>query len=43
VSKTAHIAEEVVVRKDVTERTETVRDDGRREQVEVQGANQRRP
>ena len=35
VSKTAHIAEEVVVRKDVTERTETVRDDVRREQVEV--------
>ena len=42
VSKTAHIAEEVVVRKDVTERTETVRDDVRREQVEVQDANQRR-
>ena len=43
VSKTAHIAEEVVVRKDVTERTETVRDEVRREQVEVQDANQRRP
>jgi uncharacterized protein (TIGR02271 family) len=42
VSKTAHIAEEVVVRKDVTERTETVRDDVRREQVDVQDASQRR-
>jgi stress response protein YsnF len=36
VTKTARVAEEVVVRKDVTERTETVRDDVRREQVEVQ-------
>ena len=42
VSKTAHIAEEVVVRKDVTERTERVRDDVRREQVDVQDASQRR-
>ena len=42
VSKTARVAEEVVVRKDATERTETVRDDVRREQVEVQDANQRR-
>src|ERR1700722_10706510 len=41
VSKTAHIAEEVVVRKDVTERTETVRDDVRREQVDVRDASQR--
>ena len=36
VSKTARVAEEVVVRKNVTERTETVRDDVRREEVEVQ-------
>jgi uncharacterized protein (TIGR02271 family) len=43
VSKTARVVEEVVVRKDATERTETVRDDVRREQVEVQDANQRRP
>jgi uncharacterized protein (TIGR02271 family) len=35
VSKTARVAEEVVVRKDVTERTETVRDDVRREEVDV--------
>ena len=42
VSKTARVAEEVVVRKDATERTETVRDDVRREQVEVEDANQRR-
>ena len=32
----------VVVRKDVTERTETVRDDVRREEVDVQDANRRR-
>jgi uncharacterized protein (TIGR02271 family) len=43
VSKTARVVEEVVVRKEATERTETVRDDVRREQVEVQDANQRRP
>jgi uncharacterized protein (TIGR02271 family) len=42
VNKTARVAEEVVVRKDTTERTETVRDDVRREEVEVQDANQRR-
>jgi uncharacterized protein (TIGR02271 family) len=41
VNKTAHIAEEVVVRKDVTERTETVRDDLRREQVDVQNPDRR--
>jgi uncharacterized protein (TIGR02271 family) len=41
VSKTAHIAEEVVVRKDVTERTETVHDDVRREQVDVQNPDRR--
>ena len=41
VNKTARIAEEVVVRKDVTERTETVRDDVRREEVDVQNANRR--
>ena len=42
VSKTARVVEEVVVRKEATERTETVRDDVRREPVEVQDANQRR-
>jgi stress response protein YsnF len=36
VSKTARVAEEVVVRKDVTEHTETVRDTVRREEVEVE-------
>lgn len=36
VSKTARVAEEVVVRKDVTEHTETVRDTVRREDVEVE-------
>lgn len=41
VNKTARVAEEVVVRKDVTERTETVRDDVRREEVEVQKPGQR--
>ena len=35
VSKTARVAEEVVVHKDATERTETVRDDVRREEVDV--------
>jgi uncharacterized protein (TIGR02271 family) len=43
VSKTAHIAEEVVVRKDTTERTETVRDDVRREEVEVKNPNRPNP
>jgi uncharacterized protein (TIGR02271 family) len=36
VSKTARIAEEVVVRKDATERTETVRDTVQREEVAVE-------
>jgi uncharacterized protein (TIGR02271 family) len=35
VSKTAHIKEEVVIRKDATERTETIRDTVRREDVEI--------
>ena len=35
VEKTAHVAEEVAVRKEETERTETVRDTVRREEVEV--------
>jgi uncharacterized protein (TIGR02271 family) len=41
VNKTARVAEEVVVRKDVTERTETVHDDVRREQVDVQNTDRR--
>ena len=43
VNKTARVAEEVVVRKDTAERTETVRDDVRREQVEIQDPNRRTP
>jgi uncharacterized protein (TIGR02271 family) len=43
VNKTARVAEEVVVHKEVTERTETVRDDVRREEVEVQKDADRRP
>ena len=35
VSKTARVKEEVVVRKDASERTETVRDTVRREDVEI--------
>jgi stress response protein YsnF len=35
VSKTARVKEEVVVRKDVRERTETVHDTVRREDVEI--------
>jgi stress response protein YsnF len=35
VSKTARVKEEVVLRKDATERTETVRDSVRREDVEI--------
>ena len=35
VEKTTHVAEEVAVRKEQTERTETVRDTVRREEVEV--------
>jgi uncharacterized protein (TIGR02271 family) len=43
VSKTARVAEEVVVRKDVDERTETVRDDVRREEGDIQDPNRRSP
>ena len=43
VSKTAHVAEEVVVHKESTERTETVRDDVRREEVEIQNPLARVP
>jgi stress response protein YsnF len=43
VNKTARVVEEVVVHKDVTERTETVRDTVRREEVDVQNGNHRRP
>ncbi len=41
VSKTAHVREEVVIRKDATDRSETVRDTVRREDVEItkDGAN----
>ena len=35
VSKTAHVAEEVVIGRESTERTETVRDTVRREDVEI--------
>jgi uncharacterized protein (TIGR02271 family) len=35
VAKTAHVVEEVVVGREVTERTETVKDTVRREEVEV--------
>jgi len=35
VEKTAHVTEEVAIRKEETERTETVRDTVRREEVEV--------
>jgi uncharacterized protein (TIGR02271 family) len=37
VSKIAHVAEEVVVGREATERTETVRDTVRREEVEISG------
>ena len=43
VNKTARVAEEVVVRKDTTERTETVRDDVRREEVEVNNPSRPNP
>jgi uncharacterized protein (TIGR02271 family) len=43
VSKTAHVAEEVVVHKESTERTETVRDDVRREEVEIQNPTRSTP
>jgi uncharacterized protein (TIGR02271 family) len=43
VSKSAHVAEEVVVGRETTERTETVRDTVRRDEVEVSpGVNDRR-
>lgn len=35
VAKTAHVAEEVVIRKEATERVETIRDTVRREDVEI--------
>ena len=37
VGKTSHVVEEVVVQKGMTERTETVRDTVRREEVEING------
>ena len=37
IEKTARVVEEVVIRKEETERTETVRDTARREDVEVTG------
>jgi stress response protein YsnF len=37
VEKTAQVVEEVVIRKEATERRETVRDIVRREEVEVTG------
>jgi len=43
INKTAHVAEEVVVHRDTTERTETVRDDVRREEVDVQEPGRSRP
>jgi uncharacterized protein (TIGR02271 family) len=43
VSKTAHVAEEVVVHKESTERTETVRADVRREEVEIQNPTRSNP
>lgn len=42
VSKTAHVAEEVVVHREDTERRETVRDTVRREEVEITPDNQKR-
>ena len=35
VNKTAEVSEEVVVRREGTERTETVRDTARKEEIEV--------
>ena len=43
VSKTAHVAEEVVVRRESTERTETVRGDVRREEVEIDNPSRSTP
>ena len=40
VGKTARVVEEVVVRKGVEERAETVRDTVRKEEVEITGASQ---
>jgi stress response protein YsnF len=42
VKKAVRVGEEVVVRKDISERTETVRDEVRRDQVEVQEPTQRK-
>jgi len=42
VSKTAHVAEEVVVHREDTERRETVRDTVRREEVEITPDNEKR-
>jgi uncharacterized protein (TIGR02271 family) len=39
VGKTARVVEEVAIRKEATERTETVKDTVRREEVEVTGNN----
>jgi uncharacterized protein (TIGR02271 family) len=39
VQKTAHVTEEVVVHKEQTQRTDTVRDTVRRDEVEIQGNN----
>ena len=41
VEKTAQVVEEVAIRKEETERTEKVRDNVRREEVEVTGNNGR--
>jgi uncharacterized protein (TIGR02271 family) len=43
VSKSAHVAEEVVVGREATERTETVRDTVRREEVEISGNDTLKP
>jgi len=37
VGKTAHVVEEVAIKKEATQRTETVKDTVRREEVEVTG------
>ena len=42
VEKTARVVEEVAIRKEATERTETVRDTVRREEVEVNPASEAR-
>jgi uncharacterized protein (TIGR02271 family) len=43
VAKTARVTEEVVVRKDATERVETVRDTVRREQIDTEGGAGTKP